>query len=69
MSKIYYITPDDIKDKETLVNFIYANTSVSYYYTDSFDEDFYICLAHAGFISVSHSEDEIQYLPPDKIIE
>jgi len=65
MSKIYYITPDDIADTNTLVNFIYANTTVSYYYTDIFDEDFYINLANAGFISVSHSEDGIQYLVPE----
>jgi len=65
MSKIYYITPDDITDTNTLVNFIYANTTVSYYYTDNFDEDFYINLANAGFISVSHSEDGIQYLIPE----
>lgn len=65
MSKIYYITPDDIQDTNTLVNYIYANTTVSYYYTDKFDEDFYISLAQAGFISVSHSEDGIQYLVPE----
>lgn len=65
MSKIYYITPQDIEDKETLVNFIYANTTISYYYSDFFDEDFYIKLATAGFISVSHREDDIQYLIPE----
>jgi len=65
MSQIYYITPNDIEDKETLVNFIYANKNVSYYYTDNFDEEFYINLAHAGFISVSHSEDGVQYLIPE----
>ena len=65
MSKIYYITPNDIEDKDTLINFVYANTTVSYYYTDNFDEDFYIKLARAGFICVSHSEDNIQYLIPE----
>jgi Leu/Phe-tRNA-protein transferase len=65
MSTIYIITPNDIKDKETLVNFIYANTNVNYYYSDNFNLDFYIELAHAGFISVSHSEDGIQYLIPE----
>ena len=65
MSKIYYITPNDIKDKDILFNFIYANTAISYYYSDNFDEEFYIQLAHAGFISVSHSEDEKLYLIPE----
>jgi len=65
MSQIYYITPEDIKDKNTLVNFIYANTEISYYYSDLFDEDFYINLANVGFISVSHSEDGKQYLVPE----
>lgn len=65
MSTIYYITPNDIEDKETLVHFIYANKNISYYYTDNFDEKFYISLAHAGFICVSHSENGIQYLIPE----
>jgi len=65
MSKIYYITPNDIEDTDTLVNFIYPNTTVSYYYSDNFDEDFYIKLARAGFICVSHSEENIQYLIPE----
>jgi len=57
MSTIYYITQDDIENKETLASFIYANKEVSYYYSDNFDEDFYIMLANVGFISVSHSEE------------
>lgn len=65
MSKVYYITPSDIQDKNILLNFIYANTDVSYYYSDIFDEDFYINLARAGFISVSHSEEGKQYLVPE----
>ena len=65
MSQIYYITPADIEDKNTLINFIYSNTNASYYYSDLFDEDFYISLAKAGFISVSHSEDGKQYLIPE----
>lgn len=65
MSTIYYITQNDVEDKETLLNFIYANQNVSYYYTDNFDMDFYIMLAQAGFISVSHSEDDIQYMIPE----
>ena len=65
MSQIYNITPEDIENKNTLVNFIYSNTNVSYYYSDIFDEDFYINLARVGFICVSHSEDNKQYLVPE----
>jgi len=65
MSTIYYITQDDIENKETLASFIYANKEVSYYYSDNFDEDFYIMLANVGFISVSHSEEGKQYLIPE----
>jgi len=65
MSQVYQITPNDIEDTNTLVNFIYANTDVSYYYSDIFDEDFYINLARVGFICVSHSEDGKQYLVPE----
>ena len=65
MSQVYEITPTDIKDTNTLVNFIYANTDVSYYYSDMFNEDFYINLAKVGFICVSHSEEGKQYLIPE----
>jgi Leu/Phe-tRNA-protein transferase len=65
MSQIYYITKADIEDKDTLINFIYSNTDVSYYYTELFDEDFYITLAKVGFISISHTEENIQYLLPE----
>ncbi|MDC0932432.1 hypothetical protein OAR97_01160 [Arcobacteraceae bacterium] len=65
MSQIYYITQTDIEDKDILINFIYANKDVSYYYTDIYDEDFYINLARIGFISISHTEEGKQYLLPE----
>lgn len=65
MSQVYYITQADLEDKNILINFIYANTNVSYYYSDVFEEDFYINLARAGFICVSHSEEGQQYIVPE----
>ena len=69
MSQIYYITQEDIEDKDTLLDLIYANEKVNYYFSDNFDCEFYIKLARAGFISVSHIEDNIQYLLPEMQFE
>ncbi|MGB5867556.1 MAG: hypothetical protein WBG69_06770 [Arcobacteraceae bacterium] len=69
MSQIYYITPNDIADKNILFNFIYENMEINYYYSDDFSLDFYIKLARAGFISVSHTQDNTQFLLPEMQFE
>ena len=69
MSQIYYITQSDIEDQNILFNFVYENMDVNYYYSDNFDLDFYIKLARAGFISVSHTEDDTQFLLPEMQFE
>jgi len=69
MSQICYITPDDISDLNILTQYIYANEEVNYYFSDNFSESFYIQLAKAGFISVSYTEDDIQYLLPEMQFE
>jgi len=68
MSDIYYITQKDI-DNNTLHEFIYPNKTVNYYYSDDFSLSFYIKLAKAGFISVSHTQDNTQYLLPEMQFE
>ena len=69
MSQIYYITPNDIEDKNILFNFIYENMEVNYYYSDDFSLEFYIKLARAGFICVSHTQDNTQFLLPEMQFE
>ncbi len=65
MSQIYYITQEDIEDKDTLFSAIYSNDKVNYYFSDDFSCEFYILLARLGFISVSYMEDGVQYLLPE----
>ena len=65
MSKIYYITKENLEDKDILHNLIYQNMDLNYYYSDDFSPEFYISLARAGFISVSYIEDNIEYLLPE----
>ncbi|MEA3383675.1 MAG: hypothetical protein U9Q20_03240 [Campylobacterota bacterium] len=65
MSQIYQLTHQDIKDENTLYNFIYKREDLNYYYSDSFNQEFYIDLAKAGFISVSHNENDLEYLLPE----
>ena len=64
MSQIPYITKEDIENKDILFEYIYTNEDINYYFSDKFDCEFYILLARAGFISVSHTEDDKQYLLP-----
>lgn len=67
--EIYTITQKDIDNTNTLYNFIYSNTEHNYYVSDDFSTSFYISLAQAGFISVSHTEQEMQYLLPEMQFE
>lgn len=66
---IYYLQRSDILDKNILVNYIYNNYEHNYYYSDDFSEEFYILLAKLGFISVSHTEENKQYLLPEMQFE
>jgi Leu/Phe-tRNA-protein transferase len=65
MSKIYYISKEDLAKKYTLYNFIYPNEELNYYISDDFSTEFYIALAKAGFISVYQEEDGLAYLLPE----
>ncbi len=69
MSQIYFITKENIEDRDILFNFIYPNKELNYYISDDFSCDFYILLARAGFISVSYMKDDIQYLLPEMQVE
>ncbi len=65
MSQLYYITKENLQDKDTLFHTIYSNHTINYYFSDDFSCEFYILLARAGFISVSYSQDDILYLLPE----
>ena len=69
MSKIYYITPENLEDKDILYDLIYKNEKLNYYYSDNFSPEFYISLAKAGFISVSYVEEGVEYLLPEMQFE
>jgi len=67
--EIYTITQKDISNINTLYNFIYPNDEHNYYVSDDFSPSFYISLAQAGFISVSHTQGDTQYLLPEMQFE
>jgi Leu/Phe-tRNA-protein transferase len=46
------IGPADL-DERTLWRLVYPNGSVTHYWTDLWDADFYVALARAGFISIA----------------
>jgi hypothetical protein len=50
---IYLITPEDLT-RRTLETEFYPNLENSVFWSASFDPSFYIALAEAGFISISH---------------
>ena len=62
---IYYITHENIKDKDVLFHDIYGNEQTNYYFSDDFSKDFYIQLARCGFISTSTINDDKLYLLPE----
>lgn len=66
---VYYITYDDIQDKDILFNHIYSNTDTNYYISEDFSEDFYIRLALLGFISTSATLQNKFYLLPEMQFE
>lgn len=50
---VYFLTFDDIKNKDVLFNNIYENESSNYYVSEDFSKDFYVHLAYYGFICTS----------------
>jgi len=66
---VYYITYDDIQDKDILFNHIYSNSDTNYYISEDFSEDFYIRLALLGFISTSATLQNKFYLLPEMQFE
>jgi Leu/Phe-tRNA-protein transferase len=63
--KIYQITKEIVQNKHYLDSLIYQNNNQNYYWSDDFSEEFYISLAKAGFISVSHQAEDQLYLLPE----
>ena len=64
-SVVYYLTLDDIKDKNILFNHIYANENSNFYISDDLSKDFYINQAFCGFISTSVTLKRKFYLVPE----
>lgn len=55
------ITLEDVTNPDILQKYIYPNFDITYYWSDDFSPEFYISLARAGFICVSH-EHEVRLL-------
>jgi hypothetical protein len=49
------ISPDDLRD-DRLRELVYPNLAQTYYWSSDWDPDFYVALARAGFISISHRD-------------
>lgn len=62
---IYYLSHDDIKNKNIVYNHIYTDNDTNYYFSDDFSKDFYIDLAALGFISTSTYYQNKLYLLPE----
>jgi Leu/Phe-tRNA-protein transferase len=62
---VYYLSYEDIQDKEILFNHIYSNMDANYYISEDFSKDFYIYLAYLGFISTSTTIENKFYLLPE----
>ena len=65
IKQIPYITLEDLGNSELLKRYIYPNPDINYYWSDDFSPQFYIALARAGFICVSHDIDDILFLLPE----
>jgi len=65
IKQIPYITLEDIENSELVRRYIYPNLDINYYWSDDFSPQFYIALARAGFICVSHEIDTILFLLPE----
>lgn len=64
-NNLYKLTHENILDKNLLENFIYQSMDHNYYYSEEFDEKFYIDLALKGFITIWYEDDGIEYLLPE----
>lgn len=64
-SVVYFLTFEDIKDKNILFNHIYANENSNFYISDDLSKDFYINQALCGFISTSVTLENEFYLVPE----
>lgn len=61
---VYYLSYEDVLDRDILFNKIYSNLNTNYYISEDFSEDFYIYLAYMGFICTSvHLNDKFYLLP------
>lgn len=68
-SVVYFLTLEDIKDKNILFNHIYANENSNFYISDDLSKDFYINQALCGFISTSIYIQDKFYLVPEMQFE
>ncbi|MBP7770216.1 MAG: hypothetical protein KA055_03750 [Aliarcobacter sp.] len=66
---VYYLSYEDVLNKDILFNNIYSNLNTNYYISEDFSEDFYIYLAYMGFISTSVHLNNKFYLLPEMQFE
>ena len=66
---IYYLTYENIIDKDILFNDIYSNEDTNYYFSDDFSKDFYIALASCGFICTTTVYEDKLFLLPEMQFE
>lgn len=60
--KIFYITPSQLQGKYYLEKVVYPNMQHNYYWSGHWDEEFYIELAYAGFLSITIEDNESNLL-------
>ena len=59
---VYYLSFEDIQNKDILFNYIYSNKNSNYYISEDFSKEFYIQLAYYGFICTSATLENKFYL-------
>lgn len=60
--KIFYITPPQLQSRYYLDQVVYPNMQQNYYWSNHWDEEFYIDLAYAGFITITIEDQESNLL-------
>ena len=65
MQEIYKITPQHLQEKEYFEKYIVSNVKNNYYWSDVWEEAFYVALAKLGFISTSYDTPEGLVLLPE----
>lgn len=68
-SIVYYLSLEDIKDKNILFNHIYTNEKTNFYISDDLSCEFYIHQAFSGFIATSIYHNNKFYLVPEMQFE